>query len=116
MLQVLPSGKRKLEVVNALRTGDAQEDASVDRAEDVGIVGLKGTIATSDWAYTTGAELKVSMMSMFDEQKDAFYSRRSWKRQEFAYTLVEKANGDCVVMDFRDSEQFILSVRPAAAK
>jgi hypothetical protein len=116
IFQVLPSGKNKLTVVSASRTGDKQEDANVDRAKEVGIVGLAGTIATSDWAYTTGAELELAMREILNEQRKAFYARRPWKKQAFAYTLAEKANGDCVVIDFRNFEEFVIRMRPASIR
>jgi hypothetical protein len=76
------------------------------QAGSVGITGLKGTIDTSDWAYTTGTELRMAMFNILEKQK--------WvTRPEFAYALAEKADGDCVVLDFRNFDQFVLRAAPA---
>ncbi|EXM13771.1 hypothetical protein RAB80_014090 [Fusarium oxysporum f. sp. vasinfectum] len=111
---ILPSGKQKLEVVRLTRTGEYEQDVNVDRAQDVGITGLKGTISRDDWAYITGAELRLNMRSMLEEQKRAHRGNRVWNRQDFAYALAEKANGDCVVIDFRNFEEFVIRLPPAS--
>ncbi|KAF4463966.1 galactose-binding like [Fusarium albosuccineum] len=111
---ILPSGKEKLEVVRLTRTGDYERDVNIDRAEDVGITGLRGTISRSDWAYITGSELRVNMRSMLEEQKRAHRGNRAWNRQDFAYVLAEKINGDCVVIDFRNFAEFVIRLPPAS--
>ncbi|RGP80930.1 galactose-binding like [Fusarium longipes] len=113
---ILPSGKEKLQQVRATRTGDTQDDSNIYRAEEVGITGLTGTISTGDWAYITGTELRLAMRQILKEQRDAFYERRPWKKEEFAYALAEKANGDCVVIDFRDFDEFVIRLRPASMR
>lgn len=116
ILQVLPSAKDKLRTVRGARTGDRIEDAAVDRAEEVGITGLAGTIDRGDWAYMRADELELAMSSILKEQKEAFYGRRAWRKQAFAWTLAEKANGDCVVIDFRNFEEFVLRNSPASVR
>jgi hypothetical protein len=84
------------------------------QAGSVGITGLKGTIDTSDWAYITGTELRMAMFNILEKQKTAFRNNVRWvTRPEFAYALAEKANGDCVVLDFRNFDQFVLRAAPA---
>ncbi|KAJ3538539.1 hypothetical protein NM208_g5866 [Fusarium decemcellulare] len=111
---ILPSGKQKLETVPLPRTGDHEQDVNVDRAQDVGITGLKGTISRDDWAYTTGAELELSMRNILIEQRVAYRNNRAWDKKSFAYTFAEKANGDCVVIDFRNFEEFVIRLPPAS--
>jgi hypothetical protein len=101
--------------VLASRTGDTQADDNVERAEGVGITGLAGTIASGDWAYMRADELKLNMSEMLREQKTAFYARRPWNKKGFAYALAEKANGDCVVIDFRNWQEFVLRENSVSA-
>jgi hypothetical protein len=116
IFQVLPSAKDKLRKVRASRTGDKKEDESVDRAEEVGIVGLAGTIDRGDWAYTSGTELRLAMFNILYEQRVAYRSNRAWDKEAFAWTLAEKANGDCVVIDFRNFREFVIRLPPAGVR
>ncbi|QPC77956.1 hypothetical protein HYE68_008708 [Fusarium pseudograminearum] len=109
---ILPSARDKLTPVRLTKTGEHEKDANVDRAEDVGITGLTGTIAREDWAYTTGAELRLAMNTILKEQKAAYRSGRPWDKHDFAYTFAEKANGDCVVIDFRNFAEFVVRLPP----
>ncbi|KAH7251475.1 hypothetical protein BKA59DRAFT_452722 [Fusarium tricinctum] len=113
---ILPSAKDKLRKVRASRTGDKKEDESVDRAEEVGIVGLAGTIDRGDWAYTSGTELRLAMFNILYEQRVAYRSNRAWDKEAFAWTLAEKANGDCVVIDFRNFREFVIRLPPAGVR
>jgi hypothetical protein len=60
--------KAKLERVIVTCTGDPERDKNVDQAEGVGILGLRATIETSGWAYTTGLELRQDMLGIYREQ------------------------------------------------
>jgi hypothetical protein len=101
--------------VRGYRTGDKKDDQSVDRAEEVGIVGLKGTIDTSDWAYISAAELELTMRNILEQQQIAYESGKKWdeQKQKFAWALAEKADGDCVVIDFRNFAEFVIRLPPA---
>lgn len=103
--------------MNVPHTGDFEIDKNVDRAEDVGITGLTGTInKDDDYAYTSGTELRLAMYNILYEQRAAYRSGRPWKKQELAYTLAEKANGDCVVIDFRKFDEYVLRLPPAGVR
>jgi hypothetical protein len=95
---------------------ESNEGDSIKTAEDVGIIGLKGTIKTDDWAYISGAELELAVKAIYSEQRLAFNTQTPYKKREFAYALAEKDNGDCVVIDFRDFPPFVLRVPPAAVR
>jgi hypothetical protein len=111
--KVLPRGAAELQEVYTPSTGTI-EDQNLKAAGSVGIMGLKGKIETSDWAYITGTELRLAMFNILEKQKTAFRKNVPWITQpEFAYVLVEKANGDCVVLDFRNFDQFVLRAAPA---
>ena len=101
--QVLPSGVRKLEVV----TPD-EENENIKRARNVGITGLAGTIDSTDWAYTTGAEAQLVMMSIANEQLRARLARQTPNLRN-AWITAEKADkNECVVIDFREFVNFYL--------
>ncbi|KAM0341669.1 hypothetical protein ACHAPU_009915 [Fusarium lateritium] len=110
---ILPSGTAKLSEVNYSRTGDAEKDKNLDVAKDMAITGLQGTISQDDYAYITGAELYLAVRNILREQKGAFYARSSWSATDFAWALAEKANGDCVVLDFRGFADFVIRSNPA---
>jgi hypothetical protein len=111
--KVLPDGAAELRKVNVPFKKSA-EDENLRTAGSVGITGLTGTIKTSDWAYTTGTELRMAMHFILEKQKTAFRNNVPWITQpEFAYVLAEKANGDCVVLDFRNFDEFVLRAAPA---
>jgi hypothetical protein len=111
--EVLPRGAAELQEVYTPSEGTV-EDINMRTAGSVGIMGLTGTIKTSDWAYITGTELRMAMFFILEKQKTAFRNNVPWKTQpEFAYALAEKANGDCVVLNFRNFDQFVLRAAPA---
>ncbi|KAF4341918.1 galactose-binding like [Fusarium beomiforme] len=104
---ILPSGAKKLEVVRPEGAEQGESNENLKRADAMGITGLKGTISSSDWAYTTAAELQSVMMSVFyhtvghDTQPDGDLSN--------AWVTAEKADrNECVVIDFRDFIKFRL--------
>jgi hypothetical protein len=103
-------------MVNVPKTGDHQIDGNVERAQDVGITGLSGTIDRKDWAYISGTELRLAMFNILYEQRAAYRSGRPWKKQELAWALAEDADGDCVVIDFRKFEEYGLRLPPAGVR
>ncbi|KAG7418297.1 hypothetical protein Forpe1208_v003733 [Fusarium oxysporum f. sp. rapae] len=112
---ILPSGKRKLEEVRPASADQGESSINLQRAEAVGITGLKGTISPDDWAYTTIVEAQLVMQSVAWEQKEAYLNRRQPNLKN-AWITAEKADrNECVVIDFRDFVDFIMRPRPAAA-
>ena len=92
-----------------------ESSINLQRAEAVGITGLKGTISPDDWAYTTIVEAQLVMLSIYQEQEDAYFDRRHPNLRN-AWITAEKADpNECVVIDFRDFVDFFLRPRPAAA-
>ncbi|EWZ84281.1 hypothetical protein FOWG_12093 [Fusarium oxysporum f. sp. lycopersici MN25] len=111
---ILPSGKRKLEEVRPASADQGGSSINFQRAEAVGITGLKGTISPDDWAYTTIVEAQLVMLSIYQEQEDAYFDRRHPNLRN-AWITAEKADpNECVVIDFRDFVDFFLRPRPAA--
>ncbi|KAJ4250171.1 hypothetical protein NW762_011985 [Fusarium torreyae] len=111
---ILPSGAKKLEIVQPRATEQDESNINRERAEEMGITGLKGTISSDDWAYSTAAEAQLTLQSIYREQLNAYIERREPNLKN-AWVTAEKADSnDCVVIDFRDFEKFILRPRPAA--
>ncbi|KAH7175012.1 uncharacterized protein B0J16DRAFT_186509 [Fusarium flagelliforme] len=113
---ILPSAKGKLEEVSAEPPAQDESKENIKIADAVGITGLKGEIASSDWAYTTGLEFRMAMYNIRNEQQKAYKAGRPWKKEGYAWMLAEKANGDCVVIDFRNFEEFVIRMRPGARR
>jgi hypothetical protein len=44
---------------------------NVRRAQDAGIIGLEGTIASGDWAYSTGKEARMATYVLEQMQSQA---------------------------------------------
>jgi hypothetical protein len=112
--QVLPSGGEKLEEVRASPPEQEESNENVVNTERTGIVGLRGEIATEDWAYTTATELQMVIFGVIYEQQKAYVQRRAANMRGFGWLTAEKANGDCVVLDFRRFDDYVLRTRPAA--
>ncbi|KAF9775305.1 hypothetical protein IL306_006600 [Fusarium sp. DS 682] len=102
---ILPSGAKKLEVVRPESADQGESNTNIERAGAMGITGLKGTISSSDWAYTTAAELQLVMMSLFNHQER--HKRAADQDLKNAWITAEKADrNECVVIDFRDFIRF----------
>ncbi|PQE10690.1 hypothetical protein CJF31_00011311 [Rutstroemia sp. NJR-2017a BVV2] len=100
---ILPSGSAKLTRVNPNRADCSLEaKKNVDKAQSAGIVGLQGTIDSSDWAYSSGIEAKMAMLSL--KRRQVKYP--STKETEPAWLLAEKADGNCVVIDLTNFVDF----------
>lgn len=92
-----------------------ESNINLQRADAMGITGLKGTISSDDWAYTTAAEAQLVLLSIFNEQFRAYFARDEPNLKN-AWITAEKADSnECVVIDFREFENFILRARPAAS-
>ncbi|KAM0226650.1 hypothetical protein ACHAPO_012170 [Fusarium lateritium] len=111
---ILPSGREKLEEVSASPPEQEESNENVVNTERTGITGLRGQIATEDWAYTTATELQLVMFGIVYEQQRAYVQRRAANMRGFGWLTAEKANGDCVVLDFRNFNDYVLRTRPAA--
>ncbi|GKU03972.1 hypothetical protein FLAG1_06308 [Fusarium langsethiae] len=111
---ILPSGGRKLEEVRPSPPEQGEPNENVVNTERTGITGLKGEIATEDWAYTTATELQLVIFGIISEQYRAYSQRRAANMRGFGWLTAEKANGDCVVLDFRRFDDYLLRTRPAA--
>ncbi|KAF4995625.1 hypothetical protein FGRMN_5017 [Fusarium graminum] len=111
---ILPSGADKLREVYYSLTGEAEKDKNLNIAKDVAITGLEGTIdPQEDYAYITAAELWLAVDNIRKRQSEAFYGRKSWSATKFAWALAEKANGDCVVISFRNFDDFVIRMTPS---
>jgi hypothetical protein len=95
-VKVLPSGAAKLTEVNPPPDCDWEKKRNHEQAQSVGIVGLKGTIATSDWAYAPAAEARAAMIRLRSKQAKT----STGKDKVPGWMLAEKADGNCVVIDF----------------
>ena len=113
---VLPSAKGKLQEVRPEQPDQGEPTTNLKRAEAVGITGLKGKIDSSDWAYTTGLELRMAMYNIRNEQQKAYRAGRPWDKQTFAWILAEKADGNCMVIDFRNFDEFVVRMPPGARR
>ncbi|KAJ4007499.1 hypothetical protein NW752_010158 [Fusarium irregulare] len=113
---ILPSAKGKLQEVRPEQPAQGEPTTNLKRAEAVGITGLKGKIDSSDWAYTTGLELRMAMYNIRNEQQKAYRAGRPWDKQSFAWILAEKADGNCMVIDFRNFDEFVVRMPPGARR
>lgn len=97
-MTVLPSGVKKLQTVSTsgMKDCDFQERTNVARAEQVGITGLTGEMDKSDYAYTSGMEVRIAMNRLRHEQREV-----GWPESDSVtgWFSAEKADGNCVVFD-----------------
>ena len=69
---------------------------NVRRAQDAGIIGLEGTIASGDWAYSTGKEARMATYVLEQMQSQA---PKGEALSVPGWMLATKADGNCVVID-----------------
>ncbi|KAL2076240.1 hypothetical protein VTL71DRAFT_1183 [Oculimacula yallundae] len=93
---ILPSGASKLTRVNPDH-GECSHDEriNVSAAQSGGIVGLAGTIDSSDWAYSNSRAARMAMKTLRHRQSE----RRNDPLNVESWLLASKADGNCVVID-----------------
>lgn len=72
-----------------------ESNINLQRADAMGITGLKGTISSDDWAYTTAAEAQLVLLSIFNEQFRAYFARDEPNLKN-AWITAEKADSNDV--------------------
>ncbi|RSL59877.1 hypothetical protein CEP51_013862 [Fusarium floridanum] len=90
---ILPSGAKKLEVVRPEPPDQGESDINLKRATELGITGLKGTISSDDWAYSTAAEAQLVLLSVYREQVRAYFGREE-PHLNNAWLTAEKADSN----------------------
>lgn len=101
---VLPSGVQKITKVGSDGGGGNE---AIDQAMLAGIRGISGTVdPNEDYAYSTVGRVSLGLKQQFDAG-NLPSTLANWPSEPGAYTTATKANGDCVVIDFRNMKPYV---------
>ncbi|KAI9850865.1 MAG: hypothetical protein M1838_004934 [Thelocarpon superellum] len=112
---LLPSGRNKVTLV---RPGDSNGE-NVRRLQDAGGVGVDGTVDPAvDYAYAPLFRVALGLAARYPDSKDSmvFGDRYGLSGTNGPFVTADKADGSCVVIDFRNMPAYLLQIEghPAA--